>query len=290
MFHKLYLIMGDFKRQMGRKNISSFAASIAFFLFLSLVPMLIMICTIIPFTPLTEENLLKVVMEISPDMLEPLFVNIISDVYAKSAGTLSIAALATLWTAGKGVLALIRGLNEVNDTEEKRNYFVVRAVASFYTLIMLIILILSLILNVFGNVLLDMILVRLPRTRELFDFAMNFRFLAVWAILTLLFAAIYTYVPNKKLKFRAQIPGAVFSAVVWSIFSWCFSLYVDHSNGFSTYGSLSIIIIVMLWLYFCSYIIMIGAQINRYFGPAYRVLYRNRKEKVGNKQKKAKEI
>lgn len=227
MFHKLYLIMGDFKRQMGRKNISSFAASIAFFLFLSLVPMLIMICTIIPFTPLTEENLLKVVMEISPDMLEPLFVNIISDVYAKSAGTLSIAALATLWTAGKGVLALIRGLNEVNDTEEKRNYFVVRAVASFYTLIMLIILILSLILNVFGNVLLDMILVRLPRTRELFDFAMNFRFLAVWAILTLLFAAIYTYVPNKKLKFRAQIPGAVFSAVVWSIFSWCFSLYVN---------------------------------------------------------------
>lgn len=281
MVKKLYLILGDFRRQMNRKNIGSFAASTAFFLFLSLVPMLILICTIIPFTPLTEENLIKAVTEISPDMMEPLFINIISDVYDKSAGILSVAAVATLWSAGKGVLALIRGLNEVNEVEEKRNYFLLRTVASFYTMIMILVLLLSLLINVFGNVLLDMILARVPKTRLLFDFAMHFRFLAVWLVLTVLFTAIYTYVPNKKLKFRAQIPGAVFSAVVWGIFSWCFSLYVEKSNGFSTYGSLSMIIIIMLWLYFCIYIIMIGAQINRYFGPAYRVLYRKRRAKRG---------
>lgn len=274
MLHKLYIIIRDFCRQMNRKNISSFAASTAFFLFLSLVPMVIVVCTIIPFTPLGEEKLLLAIMDIVPDTLDPLIINIIADVYHKSAGVLSLAAVATLWSAGKGVLALIRGLNEVNEVKEERSYFVLRIVASFYTMLLLLILIFLLVSNVFGEVLADMILIKLPESRWVFDILMNFRFLAVWLILTILFTMVYTYIPNKKLRFKAQIPGAVFSAVAWSLFSWGFSLYVEYSGQFSTYGSLSVIIIVMLWLYFCFYIIMIGAQINRYFGPAYKMIRR----------------
>ena len=279
MRHKLYIILQDFQKQMNRKNIGSFAASTAFFLFLSLMPMLIMLCTIIPFTSLTEENLLQAVAELVPETLTPLLTNLIADVYDKSAGVLSIAAIATLWSAGKGMLALIRGLNEVNGVEENRNYFLLRTVASLYTLVLLIVVLMSLLINVFGNVLLDMISARVPQARVLFDFAMNFRFLAVWLLLSVLFTVIYTYVPNKKLKFGMQIPGAVFSAVVWSIFSWGFAIYVESGSGFNIYGSLSLIIIIMLWLYFCIYIILIGAQINRYFGPAYKVVYRNRRAK-----------
>ena len=279
MIHKLYIIFQDFQKQMNRKNIGSFAASTAFFLFLSLVPMLIMLCTIIPFTRLTEENLLQAVTELVPETLTPLLTSLIADVYDKSAGVLSLAAIATLWSAGKGMLALIRGLNEVNEVEENRNYFLLRTVASLYTLVLLLVVLMSLLVNVFGNVLLDMISARIPQARVLFDFFMHFRFLAVWLLLTVLFTAIYTYVPNKKLKFGMQIPGAVFSAVVWSIFSWGFAIYVESGSGFHIYGSLSLIIMIMLWLYFCIYIILIGAQINRYFGPAYRVVYRNRREK-----------
>lgn len=279
MIRKLYIILEDFNRQMNRKNIGSFAASTAFFMFLSLVPMLIMICTIIPYTPLTEENLLNGITEIMPAVLEPLTVSVVSDVYEKSAGVLSVAVIATLWSASRGVLALMRGLNEINEVEEKRNYFVVRGIASFYTLVMLAVLLLSLIINVFGNVLLNMIFARVPQTRQLFVFVMNFRFLIIWLIMTFLFAAVYAYVPNKKLRLGAQMPGAVFTAVGWSVFSWGFSIYVERINNLSTYGSLSIIVIIMLWLYFCIYIILIGAHINRYFGPAYKVLYRKRKEK-----------
>ncbi len=280
MIRKLYIVLSDFQNKMNKKNISSFAASIAFFLFLSLVPMMILICTIIPYTPLSEQNLLNAIKEVMPDMIDPLIVGIVSDVYDKSAGVLSIAAIATIWSAGKGVMALIRGLNEVNEVEEKRNYFVLRIVASFYTLIMLIVLLLTLLLNVFGNVLLNMIFSSLPESRMLFDFIMHFRFLAVWFILTFLFTGIYAFLPNKKLIFRRQIPGALFSAVVWSIFSWCFSVYVDATRSYSTYGSLSIIIIIMLWMYFCIYIVLIGAQINRYFGPAYKTFLFKRKKEV----------
>ena len=72
MIRKLYLIAQDFSAQMKKQNISAFAASIAFFFFLSVVPMLIMICTIIPFTPLTEENLVEAVTDVTPDKIDPL--------------------------------------------------------------------------------------------------------------------------------------------------------------------------------------------------------------------------
>lgn len=269
---KLYLIAQDFSLQMKKQNIGAFAASIAFFFFLSVVPMLIVICTVIPYTPLTEENLVEAVTDLTPDMVDPLAAELISDVYDKSGGILSIAVIATLWSAAKGVMALMHGLNAVNGVEDKRNYFVIRVIASFYTLVMLVIVILSLFIMVFGDQLVTLALHRVPQLQMVVSFIMNFRFLVVWAVLTLLFAAVYTYVPDKKLRFKEQIPGAVFSAVVWSVFSWGFSIYVTYGNTYGIYGSLSIIIIVLLWMYFCMYIIMIGAYLNRYFEPVNRVL------------------
>ena len=270
--HKLFIILRDFSAQMKKQNISAFAASTAFFLVLSIVPMLILICTIIPYTPLTEENLVRAVTEITPDRMDFLVESLIAEVYDKSAGILSVAAITTLWSAGKGVLALMRGLNAIGGVEEDRNYFVVRLVASLYTVVMLVVLILSLFIMVFGNQLVELLLYRVPQLQILVSFLMNFRFLLVWAILTLLFSAVYAYVPNEKLAFGEQVPGAAFAAVVWSVFSWGFSLYVERTESYSIYGSLSLIVIVMVWMYFCMYIIMIGAYLNRYFRPVNRVL------------------
>lgn len=255
----------NFALQMKEKDTSAFAASTAFFFFLSVVPMLIMICAIIPFTPLTQENLLLAVTELTPDVIDPLVADLIFEVYDKSAGILSVAAFATLWSAGKGVQALLRGLNAVYDVEEKRNYFALRLLASMYILVMLLVVVLSLFVMVFGNQLVNLILYKVPQLRVLVAFLMQFRFLAVWLVLMLLFAAMYAYVPDVKLRFRDQLPGAAFAAVAWSVFSWGFSLYVSNSRAYSIYGSLSIIVIVMIWLYFCMYILMIGAYLNRHY-------------------------
>ncbi len=269
---QLFNILLDFSAKMKKQNISTFAASTAFFFFLSIVPMLIMVCTIIPYTPLTEENLVEAVTDLTPDQVDGLAKSLISDIYKNSAGVLSIALIATLWSASKGVMALMRGLNAINGVEENRNYFVVRVIASFYTIVMLIVMVLSLFLMVFGDQLVNLMLHRIPQLKQLVSFIMNFRFIFVWAVLSVLFAAVYAYVPDKKLAFREQIPGAVFSAVVWSVFSWAFSYYVTYGNSYGIYGSLSIIIIVLLWMYFCMYIILIGAYLNRYFAPVNKAL------------------
>lgn len=272
MLKRLWFIANDFARHMTRKNISAFAASTAFFLFLSLMPMIILVCSILPFTPLTEANLMSLVVEIIPGTINPMIIGIISEVYDKSAGVLSVALVVTLWSAGKGMLALITGLNEINDVEENRNYIILRMVASFYTVIILVLMLISFFIIIFGNVILGFVFSKLPQLNNAIHVLLNIRFVLVMVLLVIGFSVIYAYIPGKKMKFRAQIPGAVFSAIAWSIFSWFFSMYIDKFNGLSMYGSLTTIVIVLMWLYTCIYIILIGAYINRYFKPAYQFL------------------
>lgn len=260
----LYKNSKKFVTDMKKENLSSYAAGAAFFIFLSIVPILILACAVIPYTPLTKANLMGILLEITPDRMESLVTVIVDDVYRRSAGVLSAAILITLWSAGKGVLAVIRGLNAVNDVEEKRNYFVVRLLSSFYTTIMLLIIFVSMILLVFGNSLINMLISRLPKLEVIFSALINFRFLLIWVVLTCIFSAFYAYLPDKKLSFREQLPGAAFASVIWSIFSWGFSLYVSMENSFRVYGSLTVIVIFMVWLYFCIYIMFIGAYINKY--------------------------
>lgn len=277
MLKRLLFIGYDFAKHMNKKNMSAFAASTAFFLFLSLIPILMLLCTIIPYTPLTEADLMGVATGITPNVMDSLIVSIIADVYDKSVGMISITAIAVLWSAGKGMLALMRGLNAINEVEENRNYFLLRIVASLYTILTLIVMLLSLLIMVFGNVLVKIVERQIPQITYLFGMLMHFRIFFVWFIITMVIALMYTYVPERKLGFKMQLPGAMVAAIGWSFNTWGFSIYVDKFNGFDIYGSLTTIIILMLWLYACMYIVMAGAFLNRYFKPAFRFLVGKRR-------------
>ena len=270
MFRRLLFIGYDFGKHMGRKNISAYAASTAFFIFLSLIPALMLLCSLLPYTPITEANLMTVAKDISPDAVNPLLVNVITEVYGQSAGIVSVTAIATLWSAGKGILALMRGLNAIHDVEEDRNYFVLRLMACLYTVLMLLAVILSLLVTVFGNTLINVIERSFPRSAYLFNMLLNFRTPFIWLVLTVVLALMYAYVPGTKQGFRMQLPGAGFAAVGWSVMTWAFSVYEDQFNGFTAYGNFTTIIIFMLWLYAGMYVILAGAFMNRYFKPAFQ--------------------
>ncbi len=258
----------DFGEQISKKNINALAAGTAFFLFLSLIPILMLLCAVIPYTPLTEANLMNAAVLLFPDSMEPIMISIIAEIYDKSLGIISITIIGTLWSAGKGVLSLIRGLNIINDVEEDRNYFVLRLAASLYTILLLIAILLSLLVMVFGNVLIDMIEKVIPQTIYLVDLLIYVRTPFMWIVMTIILALIYAYIPGKKMKFKKQLPGAGFAAVGWSVLTLAFSVYIDRFNGFGTYGSLTTIIILLLWLYGGMYLILIGAYLNRYFAKS----------------------
>ncbi len=269
---RLYYIITIFAKEVNKSSVSALASSAAYFLFLSLIPILMLICSVVPYTPVTEADLMNVLTQLLPNTIAPLIISIIEEVYDKSPAAVSISALITLWSASKGIMPIKRGINLINKVEETRNYFLLRIQAAFYTVIMLGTVIFFLFVMVFGNIIADFIAANLPDLSNFWQFSMHFRFLYVWLFLTFLFACLYSWLPNRKLKLRTQIPGALFSSIGWSAFTWLFSLYAENFNTFSIYGSLATIIFVMLWLYACMFILLVGAEVNQHFFPLLRLL------------------
>lgn len=267
---KLIRMLTGFGRHMSKTNVNAYASSAAFFIFLSLIPIIILICSLLPYTSLQKSDLQTFVQQYIPMPLVSLTLSLIESFYNSTVGVISVAAIVTVWSAGKGMLALMRGLNAMNGVMEDRNYVVQRIMASFYTVILLVLILLSMVLMVFGNTLIRLLNENIPMLSGLIGFLVYFKPLFSWGILTITFMIIYAYVPNVKLKVKDQFPGALFSAITWNLFSWGFSIYIETFNDFSFYGSLSAIVVIMLWFYSCMYLLLVGAHINRFIVPFKR--------------------
>ena len=170
--------------------------------------------------------------------------------------------MVAIWSAAKGIQYLTDGLNSVNDLEENRNWFTMRLWAVVYTVGFLVAFVFVLGVLVFGNTLHNLAVGYIPVIKDFAEVLAHFRGLVLLGILFVFFVVIFTTLPNKKLQFRRQVPGAAICAIAWYVFSFALSIYVDYFNGFSMYGSLTTIALIMLWLYFCVYILLICAEIN----------------------------
>lgn len=227
-----------FLTQLRDDFISAFAAQAAFFIILSFIPFIMFLFTLLNFFPLDEGILTRL-----------------------PAGILS--GTAALWSASRGTLALVRGLNAVYKHKETRNYFHIRALSMVYTLCFAALLIVTLILLVFGNRLYDWVMSQLPILKDLAFLIMSLRSLGTIIILTLFFLLLYLVIPNRKSRLLKELPGAILAAGGWMGFSFLFSFYIDHGpNASFAYGSLTTLAFSMLWLYFCMYILFVGAEIN----------------------------
>lgn len=263
-FKRLYIGIRFFSQKTRRDDLSVYASSIAFFLFVSIIPMLFLVCFLIPYTPFTEGDLMAVCIRVIPKQMNPWILALISQIYNRPKGMVSLTLIMTIWSAGKGMLALMRALNRINDTIEERGYFRLRVIASFYTVIILVGLTATFVLGVFGKRIMDWIGSLLPQIEVDFHLVTTHGYLIIFAVMTLVFGMMYTYIPNRKLAFRKQLPGSAFVVLAWMIFTYGFSLYVDYFSSFTAYGTLGTIILFLLWLYFCSYIMLIGAVINQF--------------------------
>ena len=280
---KHYKIYNDFERSVKRLNIDAYAACTSFFLLLSFTPMLILLCSILPFTRITEADLILFIEGFLPAIFWDLVKRLVDSVYSGGYTVLTVSAIITLWTAAKGVSSLVQGLNAVYDVEEKRNYFVRRGVCCLYTLILLGALYISLLLMVFGKSISSYLSGVWPWFEEFQGYIVRPRHLYIFLILTLFFTVLYSFLPNKKQKFREQLPGAVFSSLCWIGFSAIFSFYVSRYNAYSMYGNLAMVIVAMIWMYFCLLFFLYGAYLNRYFKPINIVLvYPKKHREIAN--------
>lgn len=278
MIWKMGANLNYFMKKCKQDKINAYAAQSAFFIILSLIPFLMVFSSLLQYTAVTESMLLDIMRRVMPEYLSPFFISLVGEVYNRSMGIISVTAVVAIWSAAKGIQYMADGFNSVNDLEETRNWFVLRFWAVVYTVVFLIAIVLTLLVLVFGNSLHELATQSLPILGWLSELLSHLKGLFMLAFLTLFFDIVFTTLPNRKLTFKGQLPGAFICSIAWYLFSFGVSIYVDYFNGFSMYGSLTTIALVMLWMYFCMYIMMLSAEINVVFQEHFGRLHRQLKE------------
>lgn len=252
-------------RRIVSMQIPVYAANACYFLILAVFPALLLILASVPYLPYSAEDLIHLLEAVLPTALMGAAESFVVSTYYNSSGAiLSISAITALWSASRGIVGLLTGLNHIYGVHEDRGYIYTRLISVFYTFIFLLVLVLTLVMQVFGQ--------RIERwfygiDRPIFQLILNIiDWRSVWLLVVqiLAFAVIYMVLPNRHNRFWTSLPGAAVAAVGWQLFSNVFSFYVDHVASYTNiYGSLYTLALGMLWLYICICLFLFGGGVNR---------------------------
>ncbi len=286
---RIYRWLKPFLNKLTHDNIYAIAGQSAFFLLLSAVPLAIFGVSILQNLHIPVETLNSFFSIVFNEEVSQSFAQFMSNVYESATGVSLVAIIVTLWSAAKGIQAITNGLNRVHETYENRNWLVLRIRSMLYTVVFILILLATMLIVVLGSTINGLLREYHIKIPGIFGVFYHLRFGIIFVYLVVLFAMIYRNVPNltrterKKYGFLYQLPGAFFCAVSWLALSLGISIYVDDFNGFSIYGSLTKLAVVMVWMYFCLVCMLLGAEINRYYHGEIRSFFgwlrRKRKKK-----------
>ena len=248
-----------------KNRITLYAAQSSFFMVLSAIPLIFLLTVAVRYlSPLSQGTLTAALIELVPGSLAPFVVSVIDELYSHISTTIiSFSVVTVLWSASKGIYALEMGLNQIYRVTADRPFLLRRLLAAVYTAAFVVIVLLCLVLVVFGNRLQILLSNLFPLLGEIMNMILRLRALLAAGVLTLFFSLLYHVLPNRKLRYKKQLPGAVFAALGWVLFSFFYSIYIDNfSNYAHIYGSMTALILLCLWIYVCMQIVLIGAEIN----------------------------
>ena len=255
-------------------RVTVYAAQTAFYICISAIPFVILLILLVR---LFSPELVPEVAEILRDVLPREASGVLDFVFTEASASadipiISTAAAAALWSASRGIRAVMRGVSEVYRVSVKGTFIYAFLLSIIYTALFVTIITLTVLFFVFGGVL------PLVKAFDEYSSLFKFKYLLFAFFLTLYFSLLYFVVTKGAFFFKrernaskscpegfmAQLPGAFLAAAGWMLFSFFYSLYIRYFPRSSyVYGSLGAVVFLMLWLYFCIIIILLGAEINK---------------------------
>ncbi len=260
------LALANTYRDVMRHHMLQVAAALSYYFVLSVFPGLIFLSAIVGFISLPDlfNRVLLLMGRLLPQDTMKLVYSVLSDVLASHRGTwLSFGMLGLIWTASAAFDSMIEALNIAYDVKDDRPFWKTRLLA-----IALAAIIGSLLLTSLGVMLVG------PRFGEWLAsrIGLSAVFVAVWPFLRWILAVCFTILaievlyylaPNVKQRFAATLPGAILAVIVWNGFSFLLGYYFRHWANFNrTYGTLGGFIAFMTWLYWTSFVLLVGAELN----------------------------
>lgn len=249
-----------FADRVARDRLDSTSAHGAFFLIISFLPFTALVLTLMQRIHFSDgmtmiEAALGFFPESVASFLQDLFPSPL-----ESGGILPVAVIMAVWSSSMGMVAVIKGLDHIYEVEETRGYIRLRIVAVVYVVLFAIVVLATAALLVFGSTIYNYLLKHSPPFFA--TLLMNFKSLAGFILLFIFFTLMYSFLPRRRIKFLHNLAGAAFGAAGWVLFSYFFSLFVENFGNYSIYGGLATLVILMYWLFFCMYIMFLGAEVS----------------------------
>jgi membrane protein len=245
-------------------DVTALGAQMTYYLILAFFPFLIVLMSLVGYTRMTATEAMDNLISFLPPNAGELLLDLIDRIVMEhNDAFLSAGTIGALWVSSNGVVALMKGLNKAYDEEETRPYWMVKGIGLLFTLGLLLLLLVSLALLIFGHWLGIQLfgMYRIPVSYDRLWAVI--RYTLPLPVLFSVFLCLYKWTPNRRLTFRSVIPGSFFAAVGWVAASLLFSYYVSRFGSYSrTYGSVAGIFVLLVWLYLVSIIILLGAEIN----------------------------
>lgn len=275
---KFLRILNIFIDGLKESDITGTAAQIAYYLIVSIFPFIIFFLNILSRTPIADEEVLENMLLILPDQAQAIFKGFISEIVVSSSDTLlSLSVLLILWSGSRGIYAIIKAVNRAYGTEQSYANIKFKILSLGFTVALSGLIIIVLAMLVFGEIIGSKIFTYFNATKV---------FLKIWNILRIIiplvsmivmFALLYKFSLSGNKDFTVSLtetlPGATFTTIGWLLYSFVFSFYVNNFASYSaTYGSLGGVIILLLWLYMSSMLIVIGGEINGAY-KKYKIIY-----------------
>ena len=255
------------KEQMNHREIKALPEQIAFNLIMAIVPLLVVIVQLGTYLSLNTDLVKYLITAYAPQEVQQLLLYLFDTTSAPQSGTLFVllTAISFFWLISKGFYGISTAANTTYQVPLMKFAYLERIFSFMMLCFMILLLVVAIILALFGQAIISLVfhllniqvdsymIILLNIIRSTISFISYFSF----------FVLLFYLSPTIKIKIHEIIPGALVTAVGWSVASIGFSFYVNYIANYNKfYGSLSVIIILLFWLYILGYAIMIGLQVN----------------------------
>ena len=271
--------VNDATQKFAHDHLSAYAAQSTFYLMLSFFPFVMLVCMATRLLPINEDSLLTLAQMILPESYREIGVDLIDGYYNENISSAKFFLIIFLiWTASRLIQALMNGFNSAYGIRENRSQTILRLIGCLYTILLCALMIVLVLMYVLGSKVMLLLRNVIP-DQNLLNMSVNI--VKYWAgplMMLGIFWLSYVILPSRKTKFRDELPGAFMTALFWrgaiSLMSVFLSKSMQHYSY--VYGSLTNLIMMLVWLYSCVYCWFVGAELNW--------LLKTRKEKKQQKQ------
>lgn len=238
-------------------------AHLAFFMVLSIIPIITLVAYAATIFKVPISSFIGTLQGVLPHEVSDILLPIINGEGLNL--TVGISMIMVFFLASNGTHSIIVASNTMYGIEHS-NYLVIRIKALIIIVIMLLLIIFNLLVLGFGNNIVHWILelkILSNVSRTLYEVFVLFKWPVALIFIFLLVKLVYTIAPDAKIPSRYTNKGAIFTTVFWSLATVIYSFYVTNFTNYNLfYGSLTNIIVMMIWVYILSYILVFGMAIN----------------------------